>query len=72
MAAAASGEAVLATDDKEAADAAVDASLTADVVHVNVVVMHKTRVPITIGFRKRSVACARSGCRGAAPLPICT
>jgi len=51
-AAAASGEAVLATDDNEEADVAVGASSTTDVVHVNLVVTRKTRVPITIGVKK--------------------
>jgi len=50
--AAASGEAFLATDDNEEANVAVGASSTTDVVHVNLVVTCKTRVPITIGVKK--------------------
>jgi len=52
VAAAAAGEAVLATDDNEEADVAVGASSTADVVPINLVVTRKTRVPITIGVKK--------------------
>jgi len=48
VAAAAAGEAVLATDDNEEADVSVGASSTTDMVHVNLVVTPKTRVPITI------------------------
>jgi len=48
----AAGETVLASDDNEEADVAVGASSTTDVVHVNLVVTRKTRVPITIGVKK--------------------